>query len=114
MSKINFKGKLLYINEQELAFSNNIEQIKVDNDKTYVLLDIPPKEKLSYDDFHNVLCYSAYGKRIWQIGVRPKGDEAVYTMINFDEDFLYANDFMGRRYSVDKNTGEIKSMRVTK
>jgi len=36
------------------------------------------------------------------------------TTINFDEDFLYVNDFMGRRYSVDKNTGEIKSMRGTK
>jgi len=114
MSKINIRENSLYIDEQEITFSDNIEQIKVDNDNIYVLLDIPPKEELSYDDFHNVFCYSGDGKRIWQIGIRPKGDEAVYTMISFDDDFLYANDFLGRRYSVDKYTGQIRSMRVTK
>lgn len=34
--------------------------------------------------FHNIFCYSIRGKREWQIGVRQKGDEAVYTMIGFD------------------------------
>lgn len=114
MSKISFEENVLYIADRELTFSDEIDQLKVDNDKIYVLLDIQPKEKLSYDDYHNVFCYSIGGEKVWQIGVRPKGDEAVYTMINFDNDFLYANDFMGRRYSVDKGTGEIKGMMVTK
>ena len=69
---------------------------------------------MTYDDFHNVYCYSTEGIKIWQIGIRPKGDKAVYTMINSDDSFLYANDFFGRRYYVDKNTGNIKGMEITK
>ncbi len=38
----------------------------------------------------------------------------VYTMINFDDKYLYANDFMGRRYYIDKNTGEIQGMMIAK
>lgn len=52
--------------------------------------------------------------KIWQIGVRPKGNPTVYTMINFDDKYLYANDFMGRRYYIDKNTGEIQGMMIAK
>lgn len=114
MNKLEVKENRLYIGEKELIFSENIYQFKKDNDKIYILLDIPSKEELSYDDFHNVYCYSMGGTKLWQIGLRPKGDEAVYTMINFDDSFLYANDFLGRRYSVNKNTGEIKSMIITK
>ena len=49
-----------------------------------------------------------------RIGVRPKGKPTVYTMINFDDKYLYANDFMGRRYYIDKNTGEIQGMMIAK
>ena len=57
---------------------------------------------------------SGKGRKIWQIGVRPKGNPTVYTMINFDDKYLYANDFMGRRYYIDKNTGEIQGMMIAK
>jgi hypothetical protein len=114
MRKINFEDNILYIDNKELIFSDEICQVKIDNDKIYVLLEIPPKDKLSYDDFHNIFCYSIDGEKEWQIGVRSKGDEAVYTMIDFDDKFLYANDFMGRKFSVDKKTGETKGMIITK
>ena len=88
--------------------------MKIEDDKIYVLLDIKPKEKLTYDDFNNVFCYSGKGRKICQRGVRPKGNPTVYTMINFDDKYLYANDFMGRRYYIDKNTGEIQGMMIAK
>ncbi|MEG1848068.1 MAG: hypothetical protein RRX92_02935 [Lachnospiraceae bacterium] len=112
--KIRYENKSLYIENQEISFKDNIFQIKIDDDKIYVLLDIPSKRELVYDDFHNVYCYSTKGEKKWQIGVKPKGDEAVYTMIGIDNDFLYANDFMGRRYTVEKRTGNIIGMVVTK
>lgn len=114
MNGIDFEKNILHISNNEIIFKDEICQVELDNDKIYVLLDIHPKEQLSYNDYHNVFCYSNEGHKLWQIGVRPKGDTAVYTMINFDNEFLYANDFMGRRYSIDKDTGEIKDMMVTK
>lgn len=114
MNKLIFKENVLYINEHQVIFVEGIFQIKEDNGKIYVLLDIPQKEELLYDDFHNVYCCSMEGKIIWQIGKRPKSDDAVYTMINYDSQYLYANDFLGRRYTVDKSTGEIKDMSIVK
>ena len=114
MKNISFDKKILYIGDKKVVFEDEIYQVRIDDDKIYVLLDIKPKEKLTYDDCHNVFCYSGDGQKIWQIGVRPKGSPTVYTMINFDDKYLYANDFMGRRYYVDKNTGEIQGMMIAK
>ena len=105
---------ILYIGDKNIVFEDEIFQVKIEDDKIYVLLDIKPKEKLTYDDCNNVFCYSGKGRKIWQIGVRPKGNPTVYTMINFDDKYLYANDFMGRRYYIDKNTGEIQGMMIAK
>lgn len=114
MNRIKFESNILKVGGKEIAFKEQIYQIKENNYKIFVLLDIPQKEEYSYDDFHNVYCYSHEGERIWQIGNRDKGDNVVYTMINVGETILYANDFMGRRYSVNKLTGEIENMEITK
>ena len=113
-SAISFDKNILYIGDKNIVFEDEIFQVKIEDDKIYVLLDIKPKEKLTYDDCNNVFCYSGKGRKIWQIGVRPKGNPTVYTMINFDDKYLYANDFMGRRYYIDKNTGEIQGMMIAK
>lgn len=36
------------------CFEDEIFQVKIEDDKIYVLLDIKPKEKLTYDDCNNV------------------------------------------------------------
>ena len=114
MKNIEYRENKLYIGETEILFTDKIQQVKYENDKVFILLDIPAKQELTYDDFHNVYCYSMDGTKVWTIGIRPKGDKAVYTMINVDDSYLYANDFLGRRYYVDKNTGDIKDMKITK
>ena len=114
MTNITYKGDIVYFAQENIAFSENISQIKQDDDIVFILLDIPPKQELTYDDYHNVYCYSSNGEKIWQIGARPNGDKAVYTMINTDDTHLYANDFMGRRYTVDKRSGLIRDIKITK
>lgn len=114
MNNVKFKGNKLFIGKKELSFAEDIYQVEQDGDEIYVLLDIPMKEELTYDDFHNIYCFSVEGIKLWQIGVRPKGDKAVYTMIKFKNSILYVNDFLGRRYIVDRGTGEIKDMSVVK
>ena len=83
MKNISFDKNILYIGDKNIVFEDEIFQVKIEDDKIYVLLDIKPKEKLTYDDCNNVFCYSGKGRKIWQIGVRPKGNPTVYTMINF-------------------------------
>lgn len=69
---------------------------------------------MSYDDYHNIYCYSSEGDKLWQIGKRPRGDNAVFTMINVTDSVLYANDFLGRRYTVNKDNGTIGTMNIVR
>ena len=48
--RIIYEGKSLNIDNQEFTFNNNIFQMKID-DRIYILLDIPSKSKLNYEDF---------------------------------------------------------------
>ena len=57
-----------FVEERKRINSNNC-LLYTSDDKIYVLLDIKPKEKLTYDDCNNVFCYSGKGRKIWQIGV---------------------------------------------
>lgn len=114
MNEVKFNNNLLYIGDLEIRFDNKILQIKQELDKIFVLLSIPPKKELRYDDYHNVYCYDWMGNQIWQIGKRPKGDNAVFTMINIIDSVLYVNDFLGRRFIVNKDNGTIGIMNVTK
>lgn len=105
---------MLILDGIEIQFSERIQHVLCDGEGIFILLDIPPKKEFVYDDFHNVFCYSICGKMLWQIGMRPNGDDAVYTMINLDSTYLYANDFLGRRYYINKNTGSIENIVITK
>jgi hypothetical protein len=116
MDKIYFDENTLCIGEKQVVFDNKILQIKIDAEynRIYVLLEIPSVEKLTFNDFHNVYGFDMCGKAIWQISRRPKGDEAVYIMIGLKDGKLYANDFLGRRYQVNRKTGEIEKMDISK
>ena len=114
MEKVSFFGKTLNIGEKKVVFDMEIEKIQSINEKIFVLLKIPARKKMSYNDLHNIYCYSADGEMIWQIGKRSKGDDVVYTMIRIDNSDLYANDFLDRQFLINKNTGEIINMRVVR
>lgn len=111
---IAFENNVLYIGNVEHTLPEKIDRVEQDCENVYVLLDIPTRKDLTYDDYHNVYCFSITGEKRWQIGIRPRGDESVYTMIGFDNTWVYANDFLGRRYFVDKKTGSVMKMIVTK
>lgn len=114
MNEIRIDNNLLHIGNIKITFENKIMQYKIIGNKIFVLLNITPKKELSYDDYHNIYCYNSEGKKIWQVGKRPKGDDTVFTMINIIDSVLYANDFFGRRFSVNKENGIIENMNITK
>ena len=114
MKKVIVEGNLLCIGNMQISFENKIMQVKQEENYIFVLLNIPPKKELSYNDCHNLYCYDSAGNRIWQIGERPNGDDIVFTMVNIIDSSLYANDFLGRRFWVDKCTGIIGGMNITK
>lgn len=63
MKNISFDKNILYIGDKNIVFEDEIFQVKIEDDKIYVLLDIKPKEKLTYDDCNNVFCYSGKGTK---------------------------------------------------
>lgn len=114
MTVIKYLNNELFIEDKKINFKYNIQQLKQDETNVYILLDIPQKNSYDYNDFHNVYAYSKNGNKLWQIGSRQVGDNDIYTLINLLENEFYATDFSGRRYRVNKETGEPNRMQVVK
>ena len=52
MKNISFDKNILYIGDKNIVFEDEIFQVKIEDDKIYVLLDIKPKEKLTLSLIH--------------------------------------------------------------
>ncbi|MEB3751168.1 hypothetical protein [Geobacillus icigianus] len=114
MNEIKIDNNSLFIGNNQITFEDKIMEVKIDGDKIFVLLHITPRKKLDYDDCHNIYCYNNHGEKIWQIGQRPNGDDTVFISIDLVDSMLYANDFLGRRFLVNKESGKIEKMYITK
>lgn len=115
MQKINYDKNIVIFNQKKVEFQYDIMQLAIENENVFILLKIPFKnQELGYDEFHNVYCYNLKGNKIWQIGKRAKeiDDDIVFIMINIKDDKLYANDFLGRRFLVDKLNGNIDNSKI--
>lgn len=114
MNEIKFVDNVIYVKDSVIEFEEKVAKVKKIADRFFVLLKIPPQKFLNYNDCHNVYCYNLDGKRIWQIGDSPKGRNSVFTMIQSRGSILYVNDFLGRRFIVDQQTGTLSLSTVTK
>lgn len=114
MDEVRFHDNLLYLGKTIVSFEKKIMEIINDGDRIFVLLSFPMNQETSYDDCHNLYCYDYKGNRQWQVGERTKGSDTVFTMIRIFDSVLYATDFFGRRYSVDKDSGELMAMQIVK
>jgi hypothetical protein len=114
MTKVSYTDNRLIFENEEHIFEYPIQTVREDRDCIYVLIDIPVKQKYTFDDYHNVYAFSSSGKRLWQIEKRPIGDDDVYTLINIKEGILYATDFSGRKYKVCKKNGIPEKMEIVK
>ena len=82
-------------------------------------LDIPTTGFLTDNDFKNVYAIDVKGKIKWQIqNVRPVNNPnfqfAPIVNIQVLDDNLFVTDFMGRKYNVDIDTGNMNLKTVTK
>lgn len=114
MPKITYKNNRLTFENQELLFEYPIQMMRKDESFVYVLLDIPVKQKYTFNDYHNVYAFSYDGIKRWQIGQRPIGDNDIYTLINIKDGVLYTTDFSGRKYEVCKENGNLEKMEIVK
>lgn len=115
MKEISYDKNIVIFNQKKVVFQYDIMQLAIESENVFILLKIPfNNQELGYDEYHNIYCYNIKGDKIWQIGKRAKeiDDDIVFVMINIKGDKLYANDFLGRRFSVDKLNGNIDSSRI--
>ena len=112
------KNKLIIGEDILIEFSYDIQQLLIDGSKIYILLKPSLNQTSGYNEYHNIYCYDIDGNLVWQIGERAKDidDNVVFVLININNKKLYANDFFGRRFEVDKGTGTIiqNSVEITK
>lgn len=115
MQKIDYYKNIVIFNQKKVGFQYDIMQLAIDNENVFILLKVPfNNQEFGYDEYHNVYCYNLKGDKIWQIGKRAKemDDDIVFVMINIKNDKLYATDFLGRRFLINKLTGNIDSSKI--
>ena len=116
---IKVEKNTLNINNIAVQFTGNIAEFKEINQQIIVRLDIPTTGFLTDNDFKNVYAIDVKGKIKWQIqNVRPVNNPnfqcAPIVNIQVLDDNLFVTDFMGRKYNVDIDTGNMNLKTVAK
>ncbi|MGF6907904.1 hypothetical protein [Fusobacterium sp. PH5-44] len=117
MINVVFNENKLIINEtRKIIFKRNIKKTILDEDRVYVLLEIPwiKVDEETEDDYSNVYCYDKDGKRIWQIEKREKPPETFFIGMFLIENELSVTDFIGLNCTLDKSNGKIINTEVVK
>ncbi|MWV55912.1 hypothetical protein [Streptococcus zhangguiae] len=118
-SNIVIDENLIKLNGVENVFNYPIAEVKQIGTLYIVRLAIPMNISLDKEDFNNVYCMDNTGKIIWQIqNIQPvdcpEFTIAPIVLINLNESQLFVTDFMGRKYEVKLQTGEMELKRITK
>jgi hypothetical protein len=115
MNNVKWNSNILTIGDKIITFKYPIQEIVVGEQQVFVLIETPLNMKqYDYDDLHNVYCYSYDGNKLWQIGSNSVGNDDMYVGLTENESKLFVNDFLGRRFRVDKNTGKLSDMTFAK
>ena len=141
LERLNVVEQRIFINNREIHFKGKIEALAISPDKIFVVIDMPSKAKVeeqnnfikkynlnivpqAYSDsdiFNNTYCYDYEGNLLWQIKPPyfkdfPKFGQYPIVGVDYDEkkNKFYATDFMGRRFDVNLETGELMSFTTTK
>ncbi|WP_273450634.1 hypothetical protein [Streptococcus ferus] len=113
-------GNELYMNDKSVAFSSEISKFIVSGDVVVVLLKIPQGKKITIDDCLNLYGLNFNGEIIWQVELVSKGLSSqfqyspIVNIAETDDKQLIAVDFMGRRFEVNKYTGQMTISGFTK
>lgn len=116
------------VDENKISLGNNIlffkypiKEIQNNNEKIFILLEIPKGIELGYDELNNVYCYDYNGTLLWQIAA-PKFKEEIefiqslYVGIDFiiESNKLFAIDFLGRRFEINQENGNPINFEIVK
>ncbi|ANK59909.1 hypothetical protein [Loigolactobacillus backii] len=117
--QISYINNELTVNEHKLIFDYDVAQYRCDGEQVFVRLEIPTGIKLTRSAVRNVFAISRTGQIIWRLPIPvlkefPKFSPLPITSIFLKDEALFATDFMGRIFRLNKNTGEGKIVGATK
>jgi len=104
------------IGDRKVKTKYSVKKIIKFENFSYVLLKIP-RVDLEYDELNNVFCYDAQGNLVWQIDnsmpscVKSK-EQIPYIDLEIIDGLLYATDFWGRRFLVERTTGKLLDIKI--
>lgn len=117
---VQVKENKLIIDDTKVVFSQNIAELQKIDDTFIVRLEIPTNKSLTNNDFKNVYAVTSEGFIKWQIKNEkpenyPNFHLSPLVKIYVDsQNNLFVTDFMGRRYLVDLNLGNLTIEDITK
>ncbi|EGT1408725.1 TPA: hypothetical protein U0Y22_002743, partial [Listeria monocytogenes] len=97
---------------KSIEFKNKIVELKENDNCLFVRLLVVPGQELNENTLSNVYAINKLGEIQWQIkNVAPKGNNvyicAPLVGMDIEENDLFVTDFMGRRFEVNQENGEL-------
>lgn len=126
MERIKIDNKVEYVNNEltisgeKIVFQYNISELKSNNNYIFVRLEIPSGRKLTEEELCNVVAVDESGSIKWQIKNIPPQNNPDYICapivgMNLDvNNILFVTDFMGRKFQVNQDTGDLQQIEIVK
>lgn len=119
MNEFDVNKNTITINETTVVFEYDIAEVIKIKELLIIRLSIPQSNSVKLEDFNNVYCIENDGKVKWQINnlkikSSPIFKIAPIVLLNNSDNGLYATDFMGRRYEINIETGEMSFLGISK
>lgn len=118
--KFEYNNNELIISGKEIKFQHNISELKSNATHIFLRLEIPTGQKLTEEELCNVVAIDGFGNIEWRIKNIPPEDNQNYICapivgMNLNEmDTLFVTDFMGRKFQVNQENGELKQIEIVK
>ncbi|MGT2866974.1 hypothetical protein [Streptococcus fryi] len=112
MSNVGINKNIVNINGNDLIFKYDIAQMIPIKDLMIIRLNIPTSSSIKIEDLNNIYCVDNKAQIRWQIKnltarANPEYKISPIVLLNYTNNILQATDFMGRRYVINIETGEM-------
>lgn len=102
---------ILSYGKKSNSFNTAIHQIICSNETAYIVLSkiVAPKTVVEYL-VNNIYCVDKDLNILWQVcDIKGKVSPIYYDhIVKMDDRFIYAEEFMGKKYIIDRRTGHLK------
>lgn len=119
MNDIRVNERKIKIGNKKIELRYPVKMVELIDNMYIILLGVPIRAKLGFEEFNNIVCYNNKGELVWKIDDKLPGgivsnEQTPYVAIQIQDNILKATDFFGRRFQIDVTNGKLLCYEVVR